>query len=95
MAVPKKSTGKFFGFTLEDLETAFRLIKKHGPIPVLAIWLWVDHGRLNRVENQLYDCYQIKSKKADLFQHNMPKVKANTLLAVLPTKQKLIQSDND
>lgn len=92
MEAPEKSTGKFFGFSLADLDLAFKLIKKHGPIPILAIWLFVDHGRINRLENQLYDCYQESPKKADAFPGI---ISGNTLLAVLPSKQKLIQSDND
>lgn len=33
------------------------LIKKHGALGVLAIWLFYTNERLNKVEAELYRCY--------------------------------------
>jgi hypothetical protein len=33
------------------------LIKKHGALGVLTIWLFYTNERLNKVEHELYRCY--------------------------------------
>ena len=33
------------------------LIKKHGALGVLAVWLFYTNERLNKVEQELYRCY--------------------------------------
>lgn len=35
----------------------FDLIKKHGALGVLTIWLFYTNERLNKVEAELYRCY--------------------------------------
>lgn len=40
---------------MNDLLTA---IKKHGALGVLAMWLWITHARVEKLEEKLYDCYE-------------------------------------
>ena len=35
----------------------FDLLKKHGALGVLTIWLFYTNERLNKVEQELYRCY--------------------------------------
>jgi hypothetical protein len=39
---------------------AFELIKKHGVLGVLCVWLFFMNNRLSTVEAKLYDCYDDK-----------------------------------
>jgi hypothetical protein len=39
------------------LTSILDLIKKHGALGVLTIWLFYTNERLNKVEQELYRCY--------------------------------------
>jgi hypothetical protein len=39
---------------------AFEIIKKHGVLGVLCVWLFFMNSRLSTVEAKLYDCYDDK-----------------------------------
>ena len=42
------------------------LIKKHGALGVLTIWLFYTNERLNKVEQELYRCYDKMSVSNDV-----------------------------
>ena len=45
------------------------LIKKHGALGVLAIWLFYTNERLNKVEAELYRCYDKMSAFNEIGKH--------------------------
>lgn len=71
-----------------SLEGFLKLINKYGATAVLSLWLFMNNVRINKLENQLYDCYkggrssfvQPQSKR-DIFD---PK----KIVFVLPDKKK-------
>ena len=83
-----ESKPSFFG----TLEQAMKFIAKYGATPVLATWLWVSNGRISALESKLDDCYKSSNyvKPIGL----VPSVKKQIIFAVLPQKQKLIESEN-
>lgn len=63
------------------------LIKKHGAMGVLVVWLFYTNQRLTDVERELYRCY-------DKFQPTANRLKTRTLegnkyFAVLPKETKI------
>lgn len=48
------------------------LLKKHGALGVLAIWLFYTNERLNKVEAELYRCYD-KMSASNEFNKRYPK----------------------
>lgn len=63
------------------------LIKKHGALGVLAIWLFYTNERLNKVEQELYRCYD-KMSASNEVKKRYPK--SNNYYAILP-KQTLLK----
>lgn len=73
-----------------------RLVSQFGVIPVLFVWIYRQEVRLTALEisktdyeNKLIDCYRSKINVSGTTVH------FNKLVAVLPSKNKLIESDND
>lgn len=69
---------------MNDLLTA---IKKHGALGVLAMWLWITHARVEKLEQKLYDCYEQNAISNSM---SMPykKIVDIRLFAVLPNEIK-------
>lgn len=63
------------------------LIKKHGALGVLAIWLFYTNERLNKVEQELYRCYDKMSASNEV---NKSYPKGVDYYAVIP-KQTLLK----
>ena len=62
------------------------LIKKHGALGVLAVWLFYTNERLNKVEAELWRCYDKMSASSDFKKRHIESVK---YYAVLPKETTL------
>lgn len=74
-----------------SLENFLKLINKYGATAVLSAWLFMNNIRINKLENQLYDCYKeyalnsTKKETKSFFNQN--------LVCVIPEKQKIISHE--
>jgi hypothetical protein len=70
---------------------AFELIKKHGVLGVLCVWLFFMNNRLSTVEEKLYDCYDDKI----VMQHQANNSTIHLherIIAILPDERKYYKS---
>jgi hypothetical protein len=63
------------------------IIKKHGALGVLAMWLWFTNTRVEKLEQKLYDCYQ-SSRVMEQTKEHSKLVELDKLYAILPSKIK-------
>lgn len=63
------------------------LIKKHGALGVLTVWLFYTNQRLNDVERELYRCYDKFTPLNNAHRHTYPK--GVDYYAVLPKETSL------
>lgn len=63
------------------------VIKKHGALGVVVFWLWVTHNRVEKLEQQLYDCYE-KNTISNAISMPYKKIVDIRLFAVLPNEIK-------
>lgn len=74
-----------------SLESFLKLINKYGATAVLAAWLFMNNIRINKLENQLYDCYRERvSTNLQPCSNRPDRIHIRHLVAVLPEKQKTI-----
>lgn len=59
------------------------VVKKHGALGVLAMWLWITHARVEKLEEKLYDCYESQSASS-LVTKTHKQISDIRLFAVLP-----------
>jgi len=74
-----------------SLETFLKLINKYGATAVLSAWLFMNNIRINKLENQLYDCYQTHSLNTNNTSESFLKI--HQLVCVIPEKQKIISHE--
>ncbi len=74
-----------------SLENFLKLINKYGATAVLSAWLFMNNIRINKLENQLYDCYKEHALKNT---KNQTKSFLNqSLVCVIPEKKKIISHE--
>lgn len=69
------------------MEQLLDAIKKHGALGVVVFWLWVTHNRVEKLEQQLYDCYE-KNTISNSISTPIKKIIDIRLFAVLPNEIK-------
>jgi hypothetical protein len=62
-------------------------VKKHGALGVLAMWLWITHARVERLEEKLYDCYE-QQNVSSLVTETHKQLNDIRLFAILPKELK-------
>lgn len=69
---------------------AFELIKKHGVLGVLCVWLFFMNNRLSTVEAKLYDCYDDKIVMQNHSSNNTIHT-TERIIAILPDEKNNIR----
>lgn len=68
------------------------IIKKYGATGLMAIFLYINNQRINKLEEQLYDCLRDYSRYTSSTEYPPKK---NNLVAILPEKIKVKDEESN
>ena len=70
-------------------EKSLELITKYGALAVMFLWLCSVNWKVNKLEEQLYDCYEDQIKSATTRTAHIERVE---VYAILPNETKIVKS---